>query len=526
MADTPSTIIWWLKEDFRLDDNPALVRAFQLVEKREMRTVIPLFVIEPSWLEAPETSGFHVAAVLEAVTKLRQTLRSMGGELLIMHGEVFEVLQQISQDIALHAIVAHEEVGADRTFKRDQRVASWCREQSVEFIELIQTGVFRRLEDRDKRGRLWKQFMNDKPFDAPPAELIAKRIAVPKKLLERRSDLAKRPSPSKAGHVLSAEQSEHRQTVHHEAAVETMESFLYRRGQAYSGGISSPLTAFDAGSRMSVHLAWGTISPRRLWHRTEARSQDFKRKRDEDSKAWRKSLRAFTARLNWRDHFVQRLETEPSMEFHSLNRAYDNLPVSEDANRLEAWKGGRTGLPMVDACIRCVQTTGFLNFRMRSMITSAACHTLRLPWNALHIPMARWWADYEPGIHLSQLQMQAGVVGINTLRTYNPAKQITDQDPECIFVKRWLPELKAATPKEIIDHQESPCSYYLPPIVNYKTEVAQMRSDYYRLRRQPETKELAATVYEKHGSRKRPPRRKPKTTTSNTKQMSLLEEED
>lgn len=76
------------------------------------------------------------------------------------------------------------------------------------------------------------------------------------------------------------------------------------------------------------------------------------------------------------------------------------------------------------------------------------------------------WADYEPGIHISQLQMQAGVVGINTLRTYNPAKQIADHDSDAKFIKQWLPELKDISVAKIIEHQEQPVTAYPPPIVD------------------------------------------------------------
>jgi len=90
---------------------------------------------------------------------------------------------------------------------------------------------------------------------------------------------------------------------------------------------------------------------------------------------------------------------------------------------------------MIDACMRCLNATGFMNFRMRSMLVSFACYGLHLDWRLIHPHLARVFLDYEPGIHLSQLQMQAGVVGINTIRVYSPHKQIIDQDPECVFIK-------------------------------------------------------------------------------------------
>ena len=212
------------------------------------------------------------------------------------------------------------------------------------------------------------------------------------------------------GHPLTHAQREHRQRVSETAAEETLQGFLTDRGICYSGGISSPNTAFVCGSRLSVHLAWGTLSGRQAYAATAARQAELTGLRGDEATRWRRSLKSFKSRLHWRDHFVQRLETAPQQEFEPLNAAYAALPTPGDEH-LDAWLAGQTGWPLVDACMRCLDATGFLNFRMRAMVTSVAVHTLRIDWRKTLYPMARRWADYVPGIHISQTQMQAGVVG-------------------------------------------------------------------------------------------------------------------
>ena len=490
--------LYWLKRDFRLLDNPALTAALAAHE-----AVTPLYVLENSTLAAPETSELHVHAITNALRVLRQRIHEAGGAVAVRVGEVVDTLDRMWERERFTHLYSHEEIGVNRTFERDKAVKRWCRAHGVTWTELPQTGVFRGLEDRDRRAKFWKAFTLDDPIPEPTnADL--QRLRLPAAWRDLFFAPGRELTFDDTPFALSAAQSQHVQPVSEIDAAATLESFLHTRGIDYRGGISSPVTALTAGSRLSVHLAWGTLTGRMAYQSTQQRKEELKQSDDPQAGKWRSSLTSFLSRLHWRDHFMQRLESEVSMEFHPLTRAYERLEYENDPVLLERWTNGTTGFPMVDACIRCMRTSGFINFRMRAMLTSIACHTLHLHWKSLDHPMARMYTDYEPGIHISQIQMQAGVVGINTLRMYSPHKQIVDQDPDATFIKQWVPELREFSPKQIQQHRTEALGNYPGQPVDWWTRSREMKDKIWTIRKLEETKQEAAQTYERHGSRRGP----------------------
>ena len=161
-----------------------------------------------------------------------------------------------------------------------------------------------------------------------------------------------------------------------------------------------------------------------------------------ESVGFKKQFAAFSSRLRWHCHFIQKFETEDRMEFKNVNRGFDSIEKNTDPAAYEAWATGHTGFPMVDACMRCLHATGYINFRMRAMLMSFLTHHLFQHWKAGAVHLAKLFTDFEPGIHYAQTQMQAGMTGTNTVRVYNPVKQSHDHDPLGVFVKMWLPELQ------------------------------------------------------------------------------------
>ncbi len=499
--------VWWIKRDFRLADNKALVRALE-----ENEAVLPVFVFEPALIRQPDYSPMHVWAWRQALEDLKARTQALEGDIMVATGDVLDVFTKLKSVWDFTDIYAHEETGNDWTFQRDKSVIEWCQQQQVLWHEIPQNGVIRRLKSREDRQPIIK----DRLFNTPPLA-APKTLKFPTSL--RTAALTKEIPPLSQFFDLAAYpqiQWNQLQKVSETAAQKDLASWLTERGIGYAGGISSPNTAFTHGSRLSVHLAWGTVSLRQVFASVNEKRLQIKDDKSDDAKQWRRSLRGMTARLHWHDHFMQRLESAPLMEFQALNPAYMDISYEDDPTLLRAWCEGRTGFPMIDACMRCLAATGFMNFRMRAMVVSFACFGLHLSWKTIHPHLAQVFLDYEPGIHLSQLQMQAGIVGINTVRVYSPTKQITDQDPQCEFIKYWIPELRDFTSTEIMSYEKIPLGDYPRPIVDFKLRSKRMKDQIFAIRKSLKGKEESAKVLKNHGSRKRPRKKAP------TKQRALF----
>ncbi len=466
----------WFKRDLRTCDHAPLALA------AAAGPVLPLYIAEPQYWALPDASVRQWHAVRGALDELSRRLEAVGAPLAVRIGEVVPVLARIHRAVGITRLLAHEETGNGWTFARDKAVHRFCREAGIAFVELPQFGVVRGLRDRDRWGPAHHAFLAAGVVPEP-GHLTPVPGAVPGRL------------PDAADLGLGADGCDHPQPGTRAEGMAQLESFLAGRGATYRRAMSAPESGARACSRLSVALATGALSIREVLHRLhQARGS---------ARVPPEAIDSLVSRLHWHCHFIQKLESEPALEHRSAHPLHDaaRRPTAPDDSRLEAWATGRTALPFLDACMRSLVATGWLNFRMRAMAVSVACHQLGLDWQAVGTRLARLFTDYEPGIHWPQVQMQAGQTGINTPRLYNPVKQGLDHDPDGRFIRRWVPELRGVAGAMI--HTPWLVDGYPKPLVDPQEALRVARDRLTAIRAQPGYRTISERVYQRHGSRAR-----------------------
>ena len=496
-----SVQVVWFKKDFRLFDHRCLAGA------AKKGPILPLYVVEPDYWKLEDTSYRQYLFLKGCVEETAKELKGLGATLAVAEGNVVEVLRSLQKTHGHLELWSHQETGNDWTFQRDKAVRKWCKEESITFTEPLQFGVWRGSKiDRDHWAKHWDALM------AEPTVALPENTSFVNHACEDAF-----PEPEALG--LKDDGIAALQEPGREAGLKVLNGFLYERGEKYRTDMSSPVTGESGCSRLSPYLAYGTVSMREAYQATQKRIAEVKTLSKEEKGTWAGSLSSFVGRLHWHCHFTQKLELEPALEWLPMASAYTGLrDDGDDAERLAAFENGQTGYPFVDACMRYLRATGWINFRMRAMLMSFASYDLWLPWQKSGDILARLFTDYEPGIHWPQSQMQSGVTGINAIRIYSPIKQGLDQDPKGTFTRKWVPEL-ADLPDKLLQTPwlaEEDLDYP-PPIVDHREAAAQAKSKIWAIKKTPEAKKEAEAVYEKHGSRKKPRARTGRKKTSKKK---------
>ncbi|MGQ0794324.1 MAG: cryptochrome/photolyase family protein [Deltaproteobacteria bacterium] len=420
--------IIWFRRDLRVQDNSALCRAV-----RECAEVIPLFILDDDIVQTLPPKSKRLRFVLDALENLDAELRALGSYLIVLRGRPAEILPNLLRKYAVAALYVNES-NTRQGLSRDAAIASICRSVGVQFNS-SDDALIVPLEAVPARKvftpfyRLWLAALENRDLPAVRA------IESPRIEIEHISKLREGLSYS--------DDNLWRMDF---PRARLLDFDFCRYGDVRN------FPAVDGTSRLSPYIRFGVVSAREIYRAASSLPGD---------------AGVYVSELAWREfwyHIMRRFPETEKLEFQEKRRGIAWL---NNEAHFEAWKEGRTGYPIVDAGMRQLLAEGWIHNRVRMIVASFLTKDLLIDWRWGDRHFFDHLVDYDETVDIGNWQWAASVgADPKPLRIFNPMLQSEKFDPECRYIKKYVPELRRSEPR----HIHSPLDFDLPyvqPIVNH-----------------------------------------------------------
>jgi len=455
MAPQYRRAVFIFRRDLRLVDNTGLNLA-----RTSAASVLPLFVFDPRQINHAYFSKPGFSFLKQSVKELDTALKLQNGALLLCSGTPDKVLKTIYHKSAFDLVVFNTDY-TPFSKSRDEAITTTCKELGVECIAVHDALLHPPGTVLSTTGKpytiftpFWKKaatFPVNKPSALAPGSWALLKEVEQLKLPFREQQEEKQKQQAQQG------------------GREEGVRILTQAKRCKDYKTMRDIPSVNGTSQLSAHLKFGTISVRETYHTLRSTLGD---------------THPLLRQLYWRDFFTHIAYFFPHVFGHSFHKVYDAIVWSNDerANAAFArWCNGTTGFPIVDAGLRELNATGLMHNRVRMITASFLVKDLHIDWRKGEQYFAQHLLDYDPCVNNGNWQWCAstGCDAQPYFRIFNPWLQQQRFDPDCQYIKKWVPELAQLTPKAIHQlflQQPLDLGSYPKPIVEHKEAASHAKA--------------------------------------------------
>ncbi len=471
-------IIVWFRRDLRIDDNTALYHA-----SKTSAPVVPLFIFDTELIKRLPSDGAAFDFQADALRELKQSIATLGGNLILRHGKVLDVHKWIIQELQPSALFINRDY-EPYAIERDAQVAKLYQSNGIEvktFKDIVLQEPHEVLTGEGRPYVVFTPFANTwKRLPTPPP--------LGKPAVFRTPDMT-------SGGILGATELKKSVRIPEPAfkggeseARKMWKAFLSRRISEYESGRNTP--GIDGTSRMSPYLRFGCVSVRRLAN--DCRSLQNSLSKGEATLG--ASIGKYIDELIWREFYQSVLFHFPRLLDSNYRQEFDRMPWKFNEKLFEAWKKGRTGFPLVDAGMRELNRTGWMHNRVRMVVASFLTKDMMHDWRLGEKYFEEKLMDIETASNNGGWQWAASTgVDPRPLRIFNPRLQAERFDPDGAYIKHYVPELKGVpvkfihAPHEMTPMEQNECGMivgkdYPEPIVDHASASAAYKKGFSQMK--------------------------------------------
>jgi deoxyribodipyrimidine photo-lyase len=433
-----SRAIHIFRRDLRIHDNTALRRACE-----EHDEVLPVFCADPRQLEDNEyRSDNAVQFMVESLQELREELRSLDSELHVYNDKPEKVVKHLEAD----AVYINQDV-TPFSKKRDKALQNIVENSGATFHSCHDAYLAKPGTIKTQKGTMYKVYSSYK------------------KKAEKTTDVPK-PQSVETQPLTTLENYRFPDDVWNHMLGDVNDALKVHGGRGLGLSILDDVEQYadydedreypdlDATTHLSAYLKFGCVSPREAYW---ALREEFGASHGLITELW------------WRDFYAHLLDAYPRVLNNNMKEKYDAIPWREDPEGLQRWKEGRTGVPIVDAAMRQLTSTGWMHNRCRMIVASYLCKDLRVHWKEGEKFFAQHLVDYDPASNNGGWQWAAstGADSQPYFRIFNPWRQQERYDEDADYIKTYVPELRGMSAEGIHGLEDAP----VPDDVEYPEQI-------------------------------------------------------